>query len=210
MKAIGIIQELAKLTEMKQRSRTIVFWGALVFCVCALTVSGDLLVTLPYPIMSQPAILQYNERTGAFVTIFSHGRFTEEMEGCVFGPDDNLYVTANYLGYGAVLRYSGGSGGFLGAFVAPGAGGLWSPTGLVFGPDGNLYVSSYGTSSVLRYNSTTGAFIDTFVLPGSGGLGRPRALVFGADGNLYVCSENNNSVLRYDGSTGAFIDAFVS
>src|SRR6267143_1411807 len=117
MQASEIIQELPKLTETKQRSRTSVFRGVLVFCVCRLTVRGDLLVTLPYPLMSQPAILQYNERTGAFVTIFSHGKFTEEMEGCVFGPDDNLYVTANYLGYGAVLRYDGRTAAFLNEFV---------------------------------------------------------------------------------------------
>jgi len=108
----------------------------------------------------------------------------------------------------SVLRYDRTTGGSLGAFVAPGSGGLDGPIGLGFGPDGNLYTTSL-PGSVLRYSGTTGVFIDTFVAPGSGGLAAPQDLVFGADGNLYVSSGGTGSVLRYSGTTGVFVDTFV-
>ena len=97
----------------------------------------------------------------------------------VFGPDGNLYVTSSGS-TGGVLRYSGTSGSFLNAFVAP-AGNVFLPRELVFGPDANLYVGNFGLGNVLRYNGTSGAFIDTFVPAGSGGLGGPTFLVFRDD-----------------------------
>jgi len=109
-----------------------------------------------------------------------------------------------------VLRYNGGTGAFIDAFVAAGSGGMDSPRGLVFGPDDNLYVSSAGSDQVLRYSGITGAFINVFVTVGSGGLDSPRGLIFGPDNNLYVCSFDSDQVIRYSGQTGAFIDVFVT
>ena len=109
----------------------------------------------------------------------------------------------------SVLRYDRTTGGSLGAFVAPGSGGLDGPIGLGFGPDGNLYTTSL-PGSVLRYSGTTGVFVDTFVPSGSGGLVTPSALIFGPDSNLYVASSFvvgdvlGFGVLRYSGTTGAF------
>ena len=64
---------------------------------------------------------------------------------------------------GSVLRYHGGSGAFISAFVSPGSGGLCQgmfvgPGGMVFGSDGHLYVTcdSGEAGLVLRYDGVTG------------------------------------------------------
>ncbi len=98
-----------------------------------------------------------------------------------FGPDGNLFVTAN--GTNSVLRY-GPTGAKLPAagqpagsatFVTPGLGGLDRPMGVAFGPDGLLYVASAGSNQILRYDAATGAFKDVFAanVPG------PKYMVFG-------------------------------
>jgi hypothetical protein len=180
------------------------------------------------------SILRYDGLTGAplpspgntgatFVRPRSGGLTFEERGWLLFGPDGNLYIGSGGFGSppqsSSVLRFSGTTGEFIDAFVAPGSGGLTGPGALVFGPDGNLYVNSGdpGPGSVLRYHGTTGAFMDVFVPSGSNPFGENRpgttqGLVFGPDGNLYVSSFPmvHPSVLRYDGMTGALIDAFVS
>jgi hypothetical protein len=128
----------------------------------------------------------------------------------IFGPDGNLYVASSARA-GAVMRYDGTTGAFLGVLVAAGSGGLAFPEALLFGPDGNLYIANNdpsGGHSVKRYNGVTGAFIDTFAV--GGGITTPLGMAFGPDGNLYVVSATTNSVLRYNGKTGTFIDAFVT
>lgn len=142
-------------------------------------------------------------------------------QGIAFGPDGDLYV-ANSSG-GNVLRFDGATGAAMpshgnGAeFVAAGAGGLATPTGVAFGLDGDLYVSDLGqdfVGSVLRYNAQAGEFIDTFV----GHLQTPEAIVFGPDGNLYVGAEklvtvgldtySEPTIQRFDGLTGTPLPAF--
>ena len=108
-----------------------------------------------------------------------------------------------------VLRYDGGTGAFLGAFVTAGSGGLSGPGWLVFGPDGNLYVVGSSPGQVLRYDGHTGAFLGVFVAAGSGGLSNPLGTVFGPDRNFYVSSSGTKEVLRYDGGMGAFLGPFV-
>jgi sugar lactone lactonase YvrE len=151
-------------------------------------------------------VLQFDENTGAFLSLFASGGGLTGPRGVLFGPDSNLYVVSGDSNYG-VVRFDG-KGKFIDDFVNSG-GELRSPRCIIFGPDGNLYVGSK-TNSVVRYSSVDGSFMDFFVDVGSGGLIGPRGLVFGPDGNLYVSSYNTGQVLRYDGTTGVFIDVFAS
>ena len=169
-------------------------------------------------------MLRYSEITGAFITNYTSGRTDEEMYGCAFGPDNNLYVTVNDVGDGAVLRYDGSTGAFLDQFVPLRGGGLSAPTALKFGPGGDLFVGSklYTNSSlgpawigrVLRYDGTNGTFRGVFVANGAGGLSCPFDLTFGPDGNLYVSDSFGTvvggvGVLRFDGASGAFLGTFI-
>ena len=104
-----------------------------------------------------------------------------------------------------MLRYDGGTGAFIDAFV-PGGAGLVYPLGLTFGPDGALYVASRGPQAVLRFDAGTGAKDAGFVAPS---LGDTEDIAFGPDGNLYVASLYGG-IVRLDGSTGALIDTFVA
>ena len=166
---------------------------------------ADLLVTFPHA-----GVLRFSETSGSFVTNFAYP-FVESIWGGVFGPDGCFYVTANTLGYGAVIRYDGTTGALSKYFVPFGGSndGLTTPTALKFGPDGNLYVTSWSRRRILRYHGATGAFLDAFVPDGRGGLAEPQDLVFGPDDNLYV-SDSLRGVLRYNGLTGAFLGTFVS
>jgi len=102
------------------------------------------------------------------------------------------------------------SGIYQGNFVAPGAGGLSSPTGLVLTPDGSkLLVASSGGNSVLAYDAVTGSAMGAFVTAGSGGLTAPFGLTFSPAGHLLVTS-GTSQVLEFDGATGAFRRVFVS
>jgi streptogramin lyase len=151
-------------------------------------------------------VVQYDENTGAFLSVFGSGGGLTGPRGVLFGPDGNLYVVSGDNNYG-VVRFDG-MGNFIDDFVISG-GELRSPRCLIFGPDGNLYVGSKA-NSIVRYSSADGSFMDLFVDVNSGGLIGPRGLVFGPDGNLYVSSYNTGQVLRFDGTTGAYIDVFAS
>ncbi|MFO0892969.1 MAG: LamG-like jellyroll fold domain-containing protein [Isosphaeraceae bacterium] len=113
---------------------------------------------------------------GAFVSQAGNGGLTRSS-GMTYGPDGNLYVGS--LNTDEVLRYSGTTGAFLGAFVTAGSGGLDSPAmdGLIF-RNNLLYVAGRDSNNVLRYDATTGAFVDTFIAPGSGGLLNPKGMEF--------------------------------
>src|SRR5207248_1314987 len=98
-----------------------------------------------------------NATTGAFVDVFvapgSGGLVNPN--GMTFGPDANgdqipeLYVTSE--GNSSVVRFDGATGQPLGAYIAPGSGGLILPTYLTFHPNGFVYVASYNTNQVLKY-----------------------------------------------------------
>jgi len=147
-------------------------------------------------------ILRYDGETGAFIEEFVTGGAggLSLPNGVIFGPDGDLYVAS--FGSGSVMRFQGPSSSTPGApfpvsgnrgadFVAAGAGGLLSPTGILFGPDGNgdgnqdLYVTNVHPTNVQgklgnvkRYDGVTGAFIDTFVTARSGGLDDPSLMTF--------------------------------
>jgi sugar lactone lactonase YvrE len=151
-------------------------------------------------------VVQYDDNSGDFLSIFASGGGLSGPRGVLFGPDGNFYVASNGSPNG-IVRFDA-AGNFLDNFVLS-AGELSAPRGIIFGRDGNLYVSSKNTNSINRYDGMTGQLIDIFVSPGLGGLSQPMGLVFGPDGNLYVSSFNSNQVLRYDGATGGFIDVFA-
>jgi sugar lactone lactonase YvrE len=176
-------------------------------------------------------VLRYDPATGAplpapgktgaeFVSAGSGG--LQSARDLAFAPDGSLCVVSE--GTDAVLRYDPATGAYLGALVAPGAGGLDAPRGLTF-RGGSAYVTSVGgdtaapgKDSVLRFDAATGAPAGVsgrpgdavFIASGSGGLDNPSRIVFGPDGRAYVSSTadttnsaTSNSVLRYDGTTGA-------
>ncbi|MBW4487221.1 MAG: PEP-CTERM sorting domain-containing protein [Trichocoleus desertorum ATA4-8-CV12] len=138
-------------------------------------------------------VLIFDERTGKlggeFIAAGSGGLISPD--DLTFGPDGDLYVSSGDNFLGAILRYDGKTGQFLGRFDQGGA--LIRPYGSAFGPDGKLYISSFLTDQILRYDGQTGAFIDVFAA-GNGqpnGLNGPNDLVFDAAGNLYVTTQGS-------------------
>jgi glucose/arabinose dehydrogenase len=152
------------------------------------------------------SVLQYDEQTGAFNSIFvaTQSGGLDLPTGLAFGPDGNLYVGRGNAAH--VFRYDGSSGAFIDLF-ADGSSLAAATNGITFGPDGDLYVSAGG---VLRFDGLSGALGGYFVPPGAGGLDGPHGLIFGPDGHLYISSAENDQVLRYDGETGAALGVFAS
>ncbi len=175
----------------------------------ACTVAGVLSATATLGLQSHPAqaallvgntagnnVLLFDERTGKlggeFISAGSGGLISPD--DLTFGPDGNLYVSSGNNFSGAILRYDGRTGEFLGRFDQGGS--LIRPYGSAFGPDGNLYVSSFLTDQILRYDGQTGAFIDVFAAGdgSAGSLNGPNDLLFDAAGNLYVTTQGSVAV----------------
>jgi WD40 repeat protein len=160
----------------------------------------------------------FDEQTGRyggdFIAAGSGGLL--DPDDLTFGPDGNLYVSSGTSTSGAILKFDGKTGTFLGRFDQGGR--LLRPYGSAFGPDGKLYVSSFRSDEILRYDALTGAFIDIFA-KGTGqanGLNGPNDLLFGPDGSLYVTTQGSvadglggirflfdSQVLKYSIATGA-------
>jgi outer membrane protein assembly factor BamB len=159
---------------------------------------------------TDPGVLTVlNGTTGAPITTVDAGGIMDDPEGATLGLDGNVYVAD---GSGAVLKFNGKTGAFLGTFVAAGSGGLQNARGVAFGPDGNLYVTDFNGTQVLRYNGTTGAFMGVFASASGacGAMDFPRGLTFGPNGNLFVGSFGSGDVFEFNGSTGACMTDFIS
>ncbi|MBD2464649.1 PEP-CTERM sorting domain-containing protein [Oscillatoria sp. FACHB-1407] len=160
-------------------------------------------------------VLIFDERSGTFGGEFIPAGTggLQDPDDLTFGPDGNLYITSGSATSGAILKFDGETGEFLGRFDQGGT--LLRPYGLAFGPDNKVYVSSFLTDEILRYDAVTGEFIDVFA-SGAGtvnGLNGPNDLLFGADGSLFVTTQGSvrgsfsvfyeSQVLKYDIATGA-------
>lgn len=146
-------------------------------------------------------ITRYDGTSGAFLGVFASGSGLSGPQGIIFRGND-LYVSSRDSD--SILRYDS-SGNLLGAFVAPGSGGLYRPNGLGFGADGNLYVSSQASDQILKFDGTTGAFLSVFAtIPDD-----PHGLAFDGLGNLYVGNFIGDTY-RLDATTGALLQSFHS
>lgn len=157
------------------------------------------------------------QRNGSFVSAGSGG--LDVPLAATIGPENDLYVAGFSSG---IHRYDGDTGASKGVLIAPGSGGLVSPSDVAFGPSSlgtlstdEVYVADFNNppKGILRYKSneapaTFGDPLGTFVAPGVGGLGNPNTLVF-RNGDLYATSTVSDSVLRFNGETGALISTFV-
>src|SRR5262245_15609244 len=198
-----------KMLKMFLSAATLLlFGGPLLVIGFTAEAQADLLVTS----QNFGRILRYDGATGQFKgNISDNTGFAEQFQGVTFGPDRDMFV-AEFGGLqSAVLRFSGSTFQFIGAFAQVGdvVSHLF-PTGITFGPDNNLFVASGSGSgdSVLKFNGSTGQLIGTFV-PIIGGItDSAHYLKFGPDGNLYV-SGASAGVKRYAGMSGALIDTFV-
>jgi hypothetical protein len=125
---------------------------------------------------------------------------------CVFSCSDLLadFLVSDNFG-NQVVRFSD-SGAPLGAFIAPGSGGLAGAVGMVIAPNGDLLVASQSTNQVLRYNGNSGAFVGVFA---GTNLNGPSHLQFHSNGNLLVSNFNGNSVSEFS-SSGTYLREFTS
>ncbi len=78
---------------------------------------------------------------------------------------DSLYISDS--GDDTVKRFDAKTGEYLGAFIAPGSGGLLGPRGLIF-TRGRLHLVNQNVfqpfaGEILRYERNTGAFLDALV-----------------------------------------------
>lgn len=164
-----------------------------------------------YVFSNADTILRYDGVTGEFIDTFVP-RGTAGLAGSkmVFGPDGNLYTANPALG--KVLRFSGGTGEFLG--VAAQGNGIRRACGIAFDDQGILLVldadssGSSLTDRILRFDGITGAFLGEFVAGGN--LGDACDFAVGPDGDLFVTDVHFADIRRFDGTTGAFEGSFAS
>jgi DNA-binding beta-propeller fold protein YncE len=132
---------------------------------------GDLYV----PGFYNHAVLRYDGVTGEFKQ-----RFTP-ADGALLGPrtlifsDGALLVSSERRD--TVVKFDARTGDYLGAAVAPGAGGLAGPAGMALLPDGALAVVSVDGDALLRF-AADGRPDAPLVAPGSGALRGPTHLLY--------------------------------
>lgn len=119
--------------------------------------------------------------------------------------DGVLYVSSqNSNTFGEILRYDARTGAPLGAFAAPGAGGLDGPRGLDWDSEGNLYVAGFRSNTVVKFDANTGAtsVLATVAAPCGVTINRDDEICVGSAGGTGVhCFEPDGTRIYGDSAT---------
>ena len=171
------------------------------------------------------AVKRYNGSTGSYDDPSHpdpHAAFIhygdgglEQVGGLTFGPDSNLYVSDFFTG--AVHRYHGQTGKFLGTYVPIGT--LHEPRKILFGPDGNLYVVESGGNRISRFQGpfspNPGEGLPEFIASGTG-LTKTISGIFGPEGQMFISvgdASAGYTIHRYQGpfdsTPGALVDSIT-
>ncbi len=135
-------------------------------------------------VLRSSEVMEYNGVNGLGIGIFTSGGLFANARGITFGPDSDLYISAEdfVTGTPTIYRYDGLTG-VLDGIVAthPDFQGLGD---LVFGSDGQLYVSDgdilgIAGDAVYQVDPSGSVVPQLFVLRGSGGLSDPLGITFG-------------------------------
>jgi DNA-binding beta-propeller fold protein YncE len=178
--------------------------GPLLIAACSTVLCAELFVT------AGEQVLRFDEKSG--VPLGTLGSYGEGAVDVAVGPDGNLYIASNVIGYGLVTRYLTSTGSRT-RFVADDRYTL--PGGIAFGSDGNLYVTSHwlnpvtGVTGVLRFSGNSGIWIDVYMPLFISHLAPERLvdLAFGPSGDLYVAT--TDYIIRRDAATGQVTNPFV-
>ncbi len=154
-------------------------------------------------------ILRFNGSTGAFIDEFvpsgdfSPIRFPYDM---VFGPNGNLYVTADAMGgpYEHIYEIDKSTGDVLRIFES--GANLRTPFDIEFGPQGNLFVVDRTRALLQEFHGITGQYIRDVVAQQPNV--DPWSFTFEPGGDLLVASNSSSRVHRFDSATGNLIGAF--
>ncbi len=156
------------------------------------------------------AVQRIDTRTGNPSTTF--GANNESLYAMTVSRQNDVFVSANLLGYGLIQRFTA-DGRFIGIVAEMPETDFRA---LAVGPDGDIYaIASVGDDldSVVRHHrilrvKADGSSSSLFIAAGTGGLTAPTALAFGRDGNLYI-ADAQRGILRFAANTGAFVDVFA-
>jgi hypothetical protein len=145
---------------MKRQSimKTLLSVALLVAMMATRLNAADLLVAM----CGGGTVERYESATGQHVGTFIHR--IDRPNALAYGPDGALYVaTGSVGGVGAVKKFHGVTGRFLGDFIAVPAGqpGYLSRASHLVWNEGDCFVVSCDDSKVQRYDGTTGAFKGT-------------------------------------------------
>ena len=160
---------------------------------------------------SEPAghgeVFRLEEHSGSVLNRWTTG--TEAIHGIAVSILGDVYVAADTLGAGEIIRFSP-AGEQLGGF---GDSNLTMPAAMTLGPDGNFYVLSAMPASdgfrgqVLRFSSN-GKQAGVFVAA-QNGTGRQFVdLAFRGEDHLLVV-DFEKGVLRFDARSGQFLGVFI-
>ena len=180
----------------------------ILFCLLPFSTFADLFVLRSGSGLSYPAVLRYNEETGAFIDRFDPStngfRIGETEDGMCFGPDGNLYTTGNSLGDGQINCFDGVSGQLIRILHTTN---VEAPSGLRFGNSGQLYVCGYSNvhispaiPTLFVLNPTNGTIIQRFRMPDD-----LSDVVINKAG-LVLVSSPTRGVLRANASVFANVD----
>ncbi len=155
-------------------------------------------------------LIQRFDLDGNFIETFAPAggpdpAILQQPQGIALLPNGNLLVcVAGGANANAVAEFDT-LGNYVGNFVAPGAGGLNTPSDVCVLSNGNVLVSATLVDAVLEYDDT-GAYVGDFAEVRS----LPMQVTETADGRVLVCGAGgvNRGVNQYQGD-GTFQDTFM-